>query len=1060
MMNRQFQEDKFRKIYNGLNQQQKLAVDTIEGPVMVIAGPGTGKTQILSARIGKILLETDTNPENILCLTYTDAGVVAMRKRLLSFIGSEAYKVQIHTFHSFANMVIQENSRYFHKQEMEALSDLERVAFIQELIDGFGKENTLKRYKGEIYYDLKNLANLFSAIKKENWDEGFLLAKIDEYIQDIIPQTDGFYNKQKKKAGEFALTQKGKLEVARMEKLKDAVQAFKVYQEILAREKRYDFEDMINWTIQLFDGHPEVLLNYQEQFQYILVDEFQDTSGAQNRIMQQLISYWQDEQPNIFVVGDDDQSIYKFQGANLKNVQDFVHAFEKDVQKIVLTKNYRSVQPVLDAAKNLVENNKERLVNHLPGLTKDLVAANEKWMLQKMKPVLRIYENEFEENAHIVLQIKKLVAEGVAPGEIAVIYRQHITGDELIQFLQKEEIPFYAKHSINLLDDVFIKNIINIMRYTAAELETPFSGEPYLFEILHYDFFGISPLPIAKICYEIGGMKNKGTDEKSLRGYLQKLVEKNSQKLFAENDEDARLIHVSTILEKLITHVFSYSLQGWFEDMINQSGILAYVLQHPEKFWLMKKLTGLFDYIKDATHRNPEMTLAKLVEQMDLLKKNNLRIDLQQFSGNDAGVNLMTAHGSKGLEFEYVFLMAARNDVWEGKRRNNSGFRVPPNVLEQETDLEMTEELRRLFYVAVTRTKTHLYISYPENKNDGKLLQPSQFIAEIRGEGFDLAEARIRLTEDERLHFSALRFGLIRQPVLEKMDKAFIDHLLENFTMNVSALNNYLECPLKFFYTSLIRVPAAKSEAAAFGTAVHRALSDFINAMMNDGKIYPSKEYLIGRFKLHLQNSREVFTKISLARFMEHGVQVLDKYFAHYYIPAPVNDFILTEYPLAKVTINDVPLKGFADKIQFWNKEIVITDFKTGSFDKANKRGEFDLPGSEKTPMGGNYWRQAVFYKLLAERIPGKNWNVLYIQFDFVEESEKETFVLQRLDISQEEIEQVKTQITEVWEKIQQHDFYTGCGMPDCAWCNFARDQKIFATMRVEEPEDIPGTLS
>src|SRR5574339_162771 len=186
-------EKAFQKEYEKLNEKQKQAVDTIEGPVMAIAGPGTGKTQILACRIGKILLETDTLPQNILCLTFTDAGVVAMRKRLVSLIGSDAYKVNIHTFHSFCNSVIQENIRLFNKKELEPLSDLERVQFIKQLIDGFQKDNPLKRYKGEIYYDLGNLASLYSALKREGWQEDWLLKKIDEYLANIIPETDGFY---------------------------------------------------------------------------------------------------------------------------------------------------------------------------------------------------------------------------------------------------------------------------------------------------------------------------------------------------------------------------------------------------------------------------------------------------------------------------------------------------------------------------------------------------------------------------------------------------------------------------------------------------------------------------------------------------------------------------------------------------------------------------------------------------------------------------------------------------------------------------------------------------
>jgi DNA helicase-2/ATP-dependent DNA helicase PcrA len=1051
---REILQRKFGEEYKKLNDQQRKAVDTIDGPVMVIAGPGTGKTQILASRIGKILLDTDALPQNILCLTYTEAGVVAMRKRLLSFIGSDAYKVNIHTFHSFCNTVIQENIRYFNKRELDALSDLERVEYLKRLIDGFTKDSPLKRYKGEIYYDLHNLAGLFSAIKREGWEEEWLIQQVDLYVNNIIPETDGFYSKREKAKGNLSLTQKGKDEAERMEKLKAAISSFKNYQQILHEEHRYDFDDMINWVIDLFEQHEEVLLNYQEQFQYLLVDEYQDTSGSQNKIVELLISYWQEERPNIFVVGDDDQSIYRFQGANLKNMMNLADKYEKDLVKVVLTQNYRSVQPILDAAKTVIGNNEQRLVNKYPDLSKDLVASNEKLKALDIKPVIRIYENEFGESAHVTTSIKQLINDGIPPGNIAVIYREHRFGDELMNFFQLLQVPFYVKRSVNLLEDIFTNKILNIVRYVIAELDTPYSGESLLFEILHYSFFNIKPYKIASICNEIAGNRNKKNEESSLRGYLQKMAGTSVGTLFSADEQTDELIRTGKLLESLQKEVYNKSIQHWFVYMVNESGILAHITQQEDKVWLMNKLTCLFDYIKESTHRKPALTLQNLVQQIDLLKENGLSLPLVQTTGTETGVNLLTAHGSKGLEYEYVFIVGARNDVWEGKRKSNRGFRLPPNVFEQETESETTEELRRLFFVASTRAEKHLYISYAVMKNDGKLLEPSQFVEEMQ-QPLDLPVENIKITDEQKIRFAALRFGIIQKPVLAEAEKDHIDHLLQHFVMNATALNNYLDCPLRFYYNSLVRVPSARSEAAQFGTAVHEALSDFLKEMMNNNKVYPGKEFLIGRYLYHINNGREVFTKESLQRFIEHGETVLSKYFDKYYVPAPQGDFILTEYPLTKVTVNNIPLKGFTDKIQFWNNDIVITDFKTGSLVKANRRSEFAKPGEkEEKPYGGNYWRQAVFYKILVDNLPGKNWKVLLTQFDFVEPNDKDDFDIKKLDITAEETDQVKEQIRMAWEQIQQHNFYTGCGKPDCDWCNFAKNNKIYIEL-LEEEENI-----
>ena len=1043
----------FQNIYKGLNDQQKVAVDTIEGPVMVIAGPGTGKTQILSARIGKILLETDAQPENILCLTYTDAGVVAMRKRLLNFIGSDAYKVNIHTFHSFCNGVIQENTRHF-KKDLQPLTDLERIQVMEELIDAFPNDHLLKRFKGEVYYDLDNLCSLYSAIKREGWKPEWLEEKIDEYVQNHIPETDGYYNKREKAKGNYILTQKGKDEVERMQRVKAAIGTYESYQKSLEKKKRYDFDDMINWVIDQFETNHDLLLNYQEQLQYILVDEYQDTSGSQNKIVELLISHWADEKPNIFVVGDDDQSIYRFQGANLKNMMNLATTYANDLQKVVLTKNYRSVQPILNSARFLIENNEQRLVNQYKDLTKELITANASLIDLQIMPEVRIYENEFAENVHVTSSVKALIDSGVKAGNIAIIYKEHKCGDELLKFMQLQQIPFYVKRSINLLQDVFINRILNIIRYVSSELDMPFSGEPLLFEIMHYGFFKISPFRIAAICNEIYEARNKKNLPSTLRAYLNNLKKERSTTLFATDDETQELLHLHQSLEDLQKAVHNKPVQQWFEMLINEAGILSYIFKAESKTWEMRKLSCLFDFIKEETHRRPELTLKQLIQHIDLMNDHEISIPLVQTTGTDTGVNLLTCHGSKGLEYEYVFMINCRNDVWEGKRKMNRGFRLPFNVFEQESEAEVVEELRRLFFVAVTRAEKHLYISYPQMKNDGKLMEPSQFIEELR-QPMGIEPIPVPLSTEQQFDYAALRFGIVQKPVLEKSEADYITTLVSKFTLNVTALNNYLECPLKFYYTNLIKVPSAVNEAAQFGTAVHAAMSDFINAMMQNNKRYPDKGFLQQQFLFHINNGREVFTKESLRRFTDYGMQVLSRYYENYYLPAPINEFIVTEYPLTKVVVNDVPLKGFADKIQFWGNEIAVTDFKTGNLFKALRRFEFCKPGEREDKLqGGNYWRQAVFYKILVDNLPGKSWKVLYTQFDFIEPNPKDEFDLHRVEITQQDIATVKEQISFAWKEIQQHNFYTGCGKDDCHWCKFTKENKLYCEL-IEEAEMI-----
>ncbi|MFZ1858791.1 MAG: ATP-dependent helicase, partial [Chitinophagaceae bacterium] len=433
--NKERLESKFKEEYERLNEKQRIAVDTIDGPVMVIAGPGTGKTQILASRIGKILLDTDAQPENILCLTYTEAGVVAMRRRLLNFIGPNAYKVNICTFHAFCNDVIQDNLSLFEKTALDPVSDLEKIQFFKELIDSFPKNHLLKRYRGDVYFEINNLQSLFSNMKKEGWTPSFINQKIDDYLANL-PTRDEFIYKRKYKEFNAGDLKRDKIqeEQERMEKLRAAVGEFDRFQQLMRKKNRYDFDDMINWVIKAFEENKNLLANYQEKYQYILVDEYQDTSGTQNRLVELLISYW--EKPNVFVVGDDDQSIYRFQGANVENMLDFAANYQNDLLTVVLTNNYRSTQPILDISKTLINRNDERLVKKIEGLSKELLSTNQLINQLTNKPFIREYDTQRQEMIGIAKQVQDLVGQQVPPGKIGIIYKENKYGEELAQYFK------------------------------------------------------------------------------------------------------------------------------------------------------------------------------------------------------------------------------------------------------------------------------------------------------------------------------------------------------------------------------------------------------------------------------------------------------------------------------------------------------------------------------------------------------------------------------------------------------------------------------------------------
>ena len=1049
---RQQLQHKFNEEYQKLNAQQQLAVDTTQGPVMVIAGPGTGKTQILAARIGKILLEPDNAPENILCLTYTDAGAIAMRRRLQQFIGADAYKVNIYTFHAFCNDVIQDNLSLFEKNSLDAISELENIQLFKKLIDNFPKNHPLKRYRGDVYFEINNLRNLFSAMKREGWTADFINERIDAYITDL-PTRDEYIAKRATK--EFkkgdVRTDKIEEEKEKKEKLRAAVNEFENYQNLMRERNRYDFDDMINWVIKAFEENQDVLANYQERFQYVLVDEYQDTSGTQNKLVELLTAYW--DTPNIFVVGDDDQSIYRFQGANVENMLTFANNYTADLLTVVLTNNYRSTQPILDISKTLINKNMERLVTQIPGLSKELISSREVLKSLTNHPIIREYNSVKEEMAGITEAIFQLLQNDIQPGKIAVIYKENKYGEALANYLRLRQVPIYSKRSVNILQDAFVNKVITIMRYLNAEHDTPYGGDELLFEILHYDFYKIPPIETAKLTVEVNSKKYSGAAT-SLRRLLFDKANQPPKDLF-DTGISSKLKMVSGIIENLLGDVANVSLQQLLDNIIRNAGVLPYIMQHPQKLKLLQLLTALFDFVKEETGRNPYLDLKGFIEIIDLMEKEALPLPLTEVSGNEKAVNLLTAHGSKGLEFEYVFFAGVNASSWEKKRKPGGGYKLPDTMFASSPSFgggqgEVAaegEELRRLFYVALTRAEKHLYISYAKFSNEAKGLEPSMFIAEIQ-EVHNLPVEQILIPAEEMAEFNLLQFTA-QAPEISHDEDDFIDGLLSKFDMNVTALNNYLKCPLQFYYNNLIRIPSGKNEATEFGSAVHYAIERLFKKMQDGGQEkFGSKDELMADFEWYMRRHRENFTQESFARRMEYGEEVLSNYYNKY-----INSWVKVvaiERNIKGVVVDGVPLKGKMDKLEFDGKNINVVDYKTGDIDKALP----SLKGpNDKKPEGGNYWRQAVFYKILIDNYTLKDWKVISTEFDFIEPDKKKEYRKEKIIITPEDTNVVREQIADTWDKIQAKDFYTGCGKEDCHWCNFVKTNDL--AIALHDMEDI-----
>lgn len=1040
----------FLEEYNRLNPAQKQAVETIDGPVLVVAGPGTGKTQILAARVGNILNRTDAMAENILCLTYTEAGVTAMRKRLIKFIGTEAYKVNIHTFHSFCNRVIQENSDLFGFGEMDAISDLEEIALFEELIDGFENDNILKRLRGEIYYDISRLKSLFSIMKKENISPEKLEKAVAEYLE-ALEDSDAFICKRKTTTKEGVTFLKGDVRTDKIEeerkKFDPAIAAskqFDKYQLLKQKASRYDFDDMILNVMEQFQKNEYLLSRYQEQFLYFLVDEYQDTNGSQNEILKLLFSFW--EKPNVFVVGDDDQSIYRFQGASLSNILDFYELTLADLPKeeqakriIVLKENYRSTQEILDIAAKTIKENNERLINQISAVTldKDLHASGDVAKGNTVLPKIVTYPNASHQTADIANQITALHEQGVNLKEIGVLYSQHKQGEDLQKCLNQKNIAVSNVKKVDILSSKMTNMLLDIMTYISDENSIPHSREDLLFNMMLYPFFDIKSVQVARLSFELRGnrySKPKTTWREALE---------NLEVIFDEKSLE-QIKSIAKMTNKWQKDLQELPLQLLFQTILNDVDCIAYIRNHKEKYWLMQELKTLFDFIKQENAKNTNLSLAGFLDIIAQHRNYSISIPFIKSTYSDSAVQLSTIHGSKGLEYKYVFLLGLNSNLWESKKATNYGFSLPENLIQKVAKESKDEELRRLFFVALTRAEKYLQISNYTQDEKGKDLTPSVFLETLREDKNIVFEEK-KLSDDEIFDYNV--FQLMRENISpELIEENMLKKQLENYKMSVTHLNNYLECPLKFYYQNFIQIPQAKNGSMAFGSAVHDAIEVLFKQMKeNDGQ-FPTVEEFVELGKRQMYKQQDSFTKKEYLQ----KIAYIEVFYAKYYnkYVTEWNKEVQLEEKLEAV-YQDIKLTGKLDKIEFDKNDISIIDYKTGQWKPEKKklfRAPTETPKKPEEPTfeetnGGNYWRQAVFYKILIDnsiRLYQRDWSLVKTEFDFVEPDAKTgEFHKEKVVISPNDVSIVKKQITDTMQKINELNF-VGCGKEDCKICQGA----------------------
>ncbi len=1134
----------FQTRYAKLNANQRQAVDYIHGSLLVIAGPGTGKTELLSMRTAQILRQTDTLPDSILCLTFTESGAANMRQRLRQIIGEDAYKIAIHTFHSFGTEIINQHRQYFFRgADAQPADELTQHQIVTGILEGLDWRNPLSaKNNGEFVYT-NELIRVISEFKQSGLTPAELrlvMADNQRAIADIAPDIQQVFaakiskktielfaplaekiaervgegnstttanlpssitpyahvlalsiahtaqeaidanstkpltawkNKwcEKNAGGEFVLK-----DFAASEKLSAAIDVYEVYGNVLAERSLFDYDDMILSVIQACEAHPELRANLQEQFQFIMVDEFQDTNLAQLRLLFDLTG--DEDDPNIMAVGDDDQAIFSFQGADVGNIQRFRQHYH-DPKIIVLTDNYRSAADILTAARGVITQGADRLENTIDGLSKQLT-AHESGSGAQVE--IQEFTSVSEERAGVARQIAELIKRGEKPEHITVIARHHKELIELLPYLYRQNLMVNYERHDDILEQDIIQALDKLARVVMAihqnNLDTANSLLP---EVIAHPAFGFSALDIWQL--SLHAYKNRQL-------WLESMLANSTFQLFGEwlleRAKDVPNLPLEEQLDKLLglemgagitpidsvqqtspenpqtpgakrgvdrdssgTHSSKEFLQSAGEEPLlglrtatiarassdarrekrspskgsSLNSLAAHyfspeaLAQNPDTYLTtLESLRTLRQKLRDRT-TDATPTLADFLEFIDLHRSTKTRLThiRPQASALGGAINLMTAHKSKGLEFPHVFVIGAIDSAWGEKVRSRSRLiRYPANLQLQPAGASYDERLR-LFFVAMTRAKTTLTMTYSQTNDAGSDTMIASFLTAHTPTiipAADTPATQITVAQtDWNTRLSA--------PITAEL-KDVLAPTLETYKLSITHLNNFLDVsrggPQNFLLNNLLRFPSAKSPAASYGTAIHASLQQLHNLLRADHRLPPT-ERILHYFRTSLEAQH--LPPDDFALYLDKGTAALTAF-----LDAKSSEFHDTElaeldFAHQGIVVGGARLTGKLDvaDIDKHNKTIFVTDYKTGKPSHSWK-GASDY---EKIKLH-KYRQQMMFYQLLVEssRDYG-NFSFTGARLQFVEPDMKTGDILSLEDtFSEEELAEFARLVGIVWRKI------------------------------------------
>lgn len=898
-------------ILEGLNPEQLAAVEHGAGPLLIVAGAGTGKTTVVTRRIAQLIESGLAQPDEILALTFTEKAAGEMEERVDVLLTEGYLDLWISTFHAFGERLLRDHALDIGlSSDFRLLPETEQWMLLREHIDEFDLD--YYRPKGNPSKFVQGLIQHFSRLK----DEDILPQEYSDYAQKLQLDLDSDIT-----SGKEHLTDEQQAQVDEAKRVLEAAHAYAGYQKLLRENNALDFGDLIVETIHLLKERPAILAEYRKQFKYILVDEFQDTNIAQYHLVKLLAA----PDNNLTVVADDDQAIYSFRGASMSNIADFKKDFP-DAVDVSLVQNYRSTQPILDLSYEFIQhNNPERLEPTL-GIDKRL-KANANPDAEAGTSIEHLHADT--QAGEVRLVIDKIIAikekePELAWRDFAVLVRANNHAQEFIPYLDRSGIPYQFMASKGLFSKPIILDMIAFL-----ELLDNYHESRAMYRVLNFEIWSIPPEDLMSMTRE--------TSKRTV-SLFELCREIRTLNGLAENTYVA-VEKVMSLIDKLGAQL-KYRTVGeiallWMEESGYLKTITGEDTEEAQEQILY--LNQFFNYIQAFERGALDKSVSMFTAELKLMIESgdNGKLSQEFVDGPDA-VRLMTIHGSKGLEFEHVFVVNMVSRRFPSSKRREA-IEVPAAIVKEtipEGDWHLQEE-RRLFYVAMTRAKRGLYLTSAADYGGARKKKVSRFLVEA---GFE---------EIQPEHTGQVYLGSDVAPITQEQAKQELQQLPKTFSF--TQLKAFESCPWQYRFAFLLKVPTPSKPSFSFGKTMHNTLYEFFRRLKEGSE--SQQMGLFGDDKITEPTLKEMFeiydqkwqgewyyTKKQKDEYYTNGKKALQEFYELHKEQWPNALYLEKGF---KLGLGDYGIKGAIDRVDAMDdtaQTVEVIDYKTGNFPKTGKR--------------------------------------------------------------------------------------------------------------------------